>query len=110
MTQRTCDCVLSQNGLGMSGRECNCPAFTLPPTGDAGELVMKARHRKRGIIYTIEGSAHLQTDTPLSDMAELIVYRCDHDGSLWVRPTAEFNDGRFDLLEEPTAANAEPQG
>jgi hypothetical protein len=71
---------------------------------------MKARHRKRGIIYTIEGSAHLQTDTPLSDMAELIVYRCDHDGSLWVRPTAEFNDGRFDLLEEPTAANAEPQG
>jgi hypothetical protein len=24
MTQRMCDCVLSQNGLGMSGRECNC--------------------------------------------------------------------------------------
>jgi hypothetical protein len=24
MTQRICDCVLSQNGLGMSGRECNC--------------------------------------------------------------------------------------
>ena len=39
MTQRICDCVLSQNGLGMSGRECNCPAFTLPPTGDVGELV-----------------------------------------------------------------------
>jgi hypothetical protein len=76
----------------------------LPPApADVAGLVMKARHRKRGTTYTIEGSAHLQTDTPLSDMAELIVYRSDHDGSLWVRPTTEFNDGRFDLLEEPRA-------
>jgi hypothetical protein len=50
MTQKICDCILSQNGLGMSGRECNCEA--LPPTGDVGELIEKCRRYADSLIKT----------------------------------------------------------
>jgi hypothetical protein len=64
MTQKICDCVLSQNGLGMAGRECDCPAFTLPPTGDLGAL-----ERARLILaHTDIGS--LPNDWTLEQIAE----------------------------------------
>ena len=57
------------------------------------------RHKKRGTTYEVlAGLALLQTDTPLSDMAEVVVYRCKETGDFWVRPCSEFNDGRFVML------------
>jgi hypothetical protein len=54
------------------------------------------KHKKRGTTYDVlAGLALLQTDTPLSDMAEVVVYRCRETGDFWVRPCSEFNDGRF---------------
>jgi hypothetical protein len=65
-----------------------------------GENTMQLfRHRKRGSVYTMVGSAKLQTDTPLSDMAEVIIYRHVETGQLWARPPSEFYDGRFDPLD-----------
>lgn len=55
-------------------------------------------HRKGG-RYQYVGSAKVQTDTPLADYDSVIVYRAE-DGTLWVRPNAEFHDGRFKALPE----------
>lgn len=55
---------------------------------------MRYQHRKGG-FYTEIGEGKVQTDTPLVDYDEVTVYRSEADGSVWVRPTKEFNDGRF---------------
>lgn len=54
------------------------------------------RHKKRGTEYrAFEHMAHLQTDTPLTDMARLVIYESEA-GALWARPPSEFDDGRFE--------------
>jgi hypothetical protein len=63
---------------------------------DAG---MRFKHRVRGTCYTVLGRAVLKTKQPVSDEQELIVY-VGADGRLWVRPLAEFYDGRFEKLGE----------
>jgi hypothetical protein len=63
---------------------------------DAG---MKFKHRKRGTSYTVLGRAVLQTNQPVSDEQEVVVY-AGADGRLWVRPVSEFYDGRFEKLGE----------
>lgn len=55
----------------------------------------RVRHVKRGSTYRVVGRGKIQTDTPLTDYAEVVVYRGEEDGLIWVRPTAEFDDGRF---------------
>lgn len=52
------------------------------------------RHKKSGGTYEVIGTANLQSDTPLSDMAKVEVYR-GADGALWVRAAQEFKD-RFE--------------
>ncbi len=61
---------------------------------NGGGAQRRWRHVKRGTEYAEIGRGKLQTDTPLSDYAELVVYQCD-DGAIWVRPVTEFEDGRF---------------
>lgn len=56
------------------------------------------RHKKRGTTYTLMGRAKMQIDGPL-DMAEVVVYQSNSDGSMWVRPVAEFEDGRFERID-----------
>lgn len=54
-----CDCELSHNGVGMVGRECDCPAGT---TGDVpsvsaaidGRLVIKAGRHDQCLVLEIE--------------------------------------------------------
>ena len=56
------------------------------------------RHVNRGTEYEVVGQGIMQAPPAGSqDEASVTVYR-DHDGKLWVRETAEFNDGRFEVL------------
>ena len=55
----------------------------------------KVEHIKRGSIYIELGRGKLQTDTLLTDNAELVGY-IDESGGYWFRPILEFDDvGRF---------------
>lgn len=53
------------------------------------------RHKKRGTLYDIVGTAELQAEQPQAEHAKLVIYRGD-DGKLWARNSAEFHDGRFE--------------
>ncbi len=59
---------------------------------DKGEPVWT--HTLKGGLYMKHGEGKLQTDTPLSDMADVVIYRALNDKRLWVRAKAEF-DERF---------------
>lgn len=55
------------------------------------------RHVKRGSSYQIVAHARLQTERPLEDNRDVIVYEGE-DGAVWVRPYHEFHDGRFEQI------------
>jgi hypothetical protein len=56
------------------------------------------RHRKRGTYYRVNGRSVLQSSGgPIAEGTELTHY-VGRDGDSWSRPTAEFNDGRFECL------------
>jgi len=72
------------------------------------EAVEIWRHKKRGTTYKRIGRAHLQTQINLPDDAQVEVYQSEADGALWVRPSGEFFDGRFEKIVEaaPRARSA----
>ena len=55
----------------------------------------RVQHVKRGSTYRVIGRGKVQTDTPLSDYAEVVIYQGEADDLFWVRPVSEFEDGRF---------------
>ena len=59
------------------------------------------RHKKRGSIYFEHARATLQASEPalLQEGAQVVIYR-GTDGKLWCRAAAEFDDGRFERLED----------
>lgn len=56
------------------------------------------RHTKTGGTYQKIGDAKMQKYNTVADMDPLVIYRSDKDGSLWVRPTLEFEE-RFTPLD-----------
>ncbi|MBX8803370.1 restriction alleviation protein, Lar family [Ochrobactrum sp. MR28] len=73
------------------------------------------QHVKRGTEYHLIGIGKMQTERwiepgiypkpGIADMREVVIYRSVDDGSLWVRPREEFDDGRFITL--PAAPTTE---
>ena len=55
------------------------------------------RHKRTGGTYVEVHRGHLQASDDL-DMAPVVVYRSEADGRVWVRPVAEFEDGRFERI------------
>ncbi len=81
--------------------------FVCPYCFDQGPAPVPAsgwvwQHRKGG-EYTILGAGKIQCDVPPPDMADVVLYRASKDGTLWVRPEAEFNE-RFKRLRPLAAA------
>lgn len=51
------------------------------------------RHKKRGSLYTVMGSCHIEATQTLA-----LLYYASADESWWVRPVSEFLDGRFERV------------
>ncbi len=58
----------------------------------AAEWVPTHRHKKGG-LYRVVAEGVLETDR-----SAVVIYD-DEDGTVWVRPTSEFWDGRFTKLD-----------
>lgn len=61
------------------------------------------RHKVRGTAYSVIHHAVMQTNNfgLLLDGQAIVVYEAEHDHSVWVRPAAEFLDGRFERVQLP---------
>lgn len=82
--------------------------YRTAPPADAG---MRWRHKKRGSTYTEIGRGTMQCSAnALIDMQPVVIYRSEHDGSLWVRGVVEFEDGRFEALTAPGATTKSDGG
>jgi hypothetical protein len=60
---------------------------------------IRYQHVKSGSIYIVLHDATMQAEGPL-DNERVIVYQCQDDIRVWVRPYSEFMDGRFRVLPD----------
>jgi len=57
------------------------------------EIGSRWRHIKRGTTYVVKGTGIIEATLTVA-----VIYTADADGTTWVRPVAEFCDGRFERL------------
>lgn len=67
-----------------------------PAEQPANESTKVFRHVRSGGIYEVLHAASLE-----ATLEPVVVYRSCSDGSVWVRPAAEFSDGRFVAETDP---------
>lgn len=60
----------------------------------------RVQHHKSKGTYTVLATGNMQTSVPINDYEPVTVYQSEADGSVWVRPVEEFEDGRFDDLPD----------
>lgn len=58
------------------------------------EFGTRWRHRKGG-EYVVIAVGRIE-----ADLSPVVVYQSEKDGHVWVRPLAEFEDGRFTQLPD----------
>jgi len=58
------------------------------------ELFGLYRHVKTGGLYLLLGDCLIESDKTLA-----VIYKSMCDGRVWVRPTREFFDGRFEWVD-----------
>lgn len=59
------------------------------------------RHKKRGSVYVVLGVGCLQTTRDaFLDNQQVTLYQSETGGIVWVRPTYEFMDGRFEKVDD----------
>lgn len=58
------------------------------------------RHKKRGTTYRRIASTTIETEGFVYNGDKVEVYLADIDGTIWVRRTQDFFDGRFEKLEK----------
>ena len=51
-------------------------------------------HVKSGGTYEVVAVGRIE-----ADLSPVVIYRSDKDGTVWVRPIDEFEDGRFKCLD-----------
>ena len=83
------------------------PFANEPPATPAVGGEARYRHKKRGSVYRVLHEGTMSTsEIPRMDDEPMVVYQCETDSKIWVRPVAEFYDGRFEELPALTAAPA----
>jgi hypothetical protein len=69
-------------------------------TRETGDGMSIWRHKKRGSEYKIIGQGKLQVSSHVAAIDDewVVIYQNMNDGALWVRPSSEFFDGRFEKV------------
>jgi hypothetical protein len=66
----------------------------------------KVRHIEHGVEYAVLGEATIPASARSIKRGDTVVIYSDRHGRVWGRDKAEFNDGRFEALEEKQACES----